>query len=656
MKKKILSLFLCLTLFLTLMPTIVFAADYSNDPIVSIAGVEMMDLTDVTYFLNDGEGGLTTEGASADNYNLMYEPIQDGKCTITFNGVDLYKVCETTVGTNWPTAGGVYQPFWAICYFNKVDTEIILMGDNKLYPDPDGLDPDIVNLCLGHRPGESGYVNTHNEYYIDHRCIFERLGSLTFSGDGNLDATSADYIYNEWCDTAALDISNASDTGKELVFNGTGRLSFTAGHGTISSFGIYAYKTPVEVNSGEIIAKSNGCTSGVRSQKNNGNWFSCASAGIYLHKDALPYIQNGGVVFAESGDAVATVGSPTYSYGMQASGQIKVNDGTLITRCGDSYLAEGAYPTDVNGVKYGTYYGACYSYLGTTGYTNDLSVMDNPHPAVFADNYDYVEFEDLPGDSSGVYDAATALDASRAGNIHRFTNPKAESSADTDLYDEEYYDECLCYFTHFFMISPVVVLKYDFNGGEGAEGVDYSDYEYAISQSAVTKEEAVRENWVFVGWNTEQDGSGDMYREAEELVMPDHDVTLYAQWEEPVSTYSVKYVVNGDKTYGQPKDSVVPVDSTAYNYEDTVKVADALSTTYKYAIADGKEVKGTWKFSGWDKGDFKITEDTVITGSWQFIADSPKTGDNNSMFLWIAIMLISVSAFAGTAVYSKKRK
>lgn len=37
-------------------------------------------------------------------------------------------------------------------------------------------------------------------------------------------------------------------------------------------------------------------------------------------------------------------------------------------------------------------------------------------------------------------------------------------------------------------------------------------------------------------------------------------------------------------------------------------------------------------------------------------AGSPQTGDKGGLFLWIALLLVSFSAVAGTAVYSKKRK
>lgn len=104
------------------------------------------------------------------------------------------------------------------------------------------------------------------------------------------------------------------------------------------------------------------------------------------------------------------------------------------------------------------------------------------------------------------------------------------------------------------------------------------------------------------------------------------DITYWAVWER--IEYSVTYVVNGDATYGKPADSVTPTDNTGYGYGDAVTVADTLTSTQTYAEVNGKQIPGTWGFSGWNKDDFIITEDTTITGSWMFTPDPPVTYGN----------------------------
>lgn len=85
--------------------------------------------------------------------------------------------------------------------------------------------------------------------------------------------------------------------------------------------------------------------------------------------------------------------------------------------------------------------------------------------------------------------------------------------------------------------------------------------------------------------------------------------------------YHVTYVVKPDEKYGTPDDSTVPTDPTAYRYRDNVTVKDNLTTNQKYAIVSGKKIPGKWIFTPWDKADFVITEDTVITGAWSFAPD-----------------------------------
>ena len=47
---------------------------------------------------------------------------------------------------------------------------------------------------------------------------------------------------------------------------------------------------------------------------------------------------------------------------------------------------------------------------------------------------------------------------------------------------------------------------------------------------------------------------------------------------------------------------------------------------------------------------------TAFTVSAQTVVESPQTGDNNSIALWIALLFVSGIGVLGTAVYGKKRK
>ncbi len=80
-------------------------------------------------------------------------------------------------------------------------------------------------------------------------------------------------------------------------------------------------------------------------------------------------------------------------------------------------------------------------------------------------------------------------------------------------------------------------------------------------------------------------------------------------------TYTVSYNTVGDSKYGLPTTVVGTIpEITTYLEGNKVTVANALTTTETKA-SDGTQ--GTWSFS-WDKEDFEIGEDTVITGTWKF--------------------------------------
>ena len=74
-------------------------------------------------------------------------------------------------------------------------------------------------------------------------------------------------------------------------------------------------------------------------------------------------------------------------------------------------------------------------------------------------------------------------------------------------------------------------VSYDLNGSTDAQDEDYSPQTQNPDGSAVTLKGApVRAGYVFVGWNTEPDGSGATYKSHDELTISGAPVKLYAQW------------------------------------------------------------------------------------------------------------------------------
>ena len=78
------------------------------------------------------------------------------------------------------------------------------------------------------------------------------------------------------------------------------------------------------------------------------------------------------------------------------------------------------------------------------------------------------------------------------------------------------------------------LLRYDLNGGTGAEGVDYSDnyyFEPTDGNKATVAADPSRAGYQFAGW---QDKDGNQYA-AGNTVIVDHDITLTAQWNKLVT-------------------------------------------------------------------------------------------------------------------------
>lgn len=90
------------------------------------------------------------------------------------------------------------------------------------------------------------------------------------------------------------------------------------------------------------------------------------------------------------------------------------------------------------------------------------------------------------------------------------------------------------------------------NGGVGDDLVDDNNGAGYLAGAETTVSDNLFEapqGKKFTGWDTTPDGSGDAYNENDALVMPDADVTLYAQWK-PLDSYTVTYLKNAEDATG----------------------------------------------------------------------------------------------------------
>ncbi len=177
-------------------------------------------------------------------------------------------------------------------------------------------------------------------------------------------------------------------------------------------------------------------------------------------------------------------------------------------------------------------------------------------------------------------------------------------------------------------------ISYNANGGEGGPSSNYT----GGTTATVSNDVPARENYIFQGWNTQEDGSGESYS-GEDIYTFEADngnggctVILYAQWKGESKT--VTYYVDGE---------VFQTDSVEYG---TDAVLPAVPEKYGYT-------------GRWDHDGKNITADTVITAVYTenpvTEPDAPQTGDNSNIWLWFAFLFVSGAGIFGLTLNEHKR-
>ncbi len=153
------------------------------------------------------------------------------------------------------------------------------------------------------------------------------------------------------------------------------------------------------------------------------------------------------------------------------------------------------------------------------------------------------------------------------------------------------------------------------------------------------------------------------------------DTTIYAKWTKETSdpgatdpqpaTYTVTFNMNGHgtqvpaQTVEEGNKAAKPADPSASGYTFDGWYADAtFSAKFDFSSAINANTTVYAKWTEVKKDEPTKPADPTNPTQPTKPADptSPKTGDNSHLFLWVALLFISSSALAGTAVYGKKRK
>lgn len=133
--------------------------------------------------------------------------------------------------------------------------------------------------------------------------------------------------------------------------------------------------------------------------------------------------------------------------------------------------------------------------------------------------------------------------------------------------------------------NPTYTVTYDGNGNTGGTApVDSASYEWGQTVTVLGNTgNLTKTGYAFAGWNTQADGNGTTYTQAQTFTIDSTNVTLYAKWTAN-PTFTVTYDSNGN-TAGN-----VPVDSNGYEQGQTVTVLGN----------SGNLAKTGYAFAGWN--------------------------------------------------------
>ena len=348
MKKRLLSILLCLVLALSLLPTAVLAD--ASDVVLNVAGTNVMTQEESYWVVS---GGITQSGATADNYQLKYTPADgDTPAVLTLKSASING------------GSGIEDPDSGIFFGNTregqddkkkylTDLQLIihLIGKNTVTKDDGG---DYRNAIFAGGPltitAEDGASleatasgGSGGNYGISVKQGLTIKGGTVHAtgGDGNESAYNFGiYVENENCaisgatvTATAKDSSSTSygifcNTGKITVSNAT----VDATGGASGSSGGISAKGNLDITGSTVTAKSGAATdnsSGITCCSLNiqnstvaatGGAATAQSCGIFINNTYVGSIYYcSSITGASTVTAAAGAGNPSYGVSMSKS-------------------------------------------------------------------------------------------------------------------------------------------------------------------------------------------------------------------------------------------------------------------------------------------------------------------------------------------------
>ena len=581
---------------------------------VYVAGTKVGKTKNIEYYLNDGNGGIISENASSDNYNVSYDPASG---TITLNGASLSKTSYTDHLVLYEDEEQEYP--------RDVSDDAVIMARRN-----------ITIKVIGENVVENKRKAPDKTYTGLHRHGIDVFANLTITGDGTesskLTVRSSDQNDGEWANSVGVNVSGGNLTVENVSLTAQGRQTTYCSAGmNVVGGSAEIRNSNVEILSGAVKPLNEAAVavlwtgsyglvsedgdividnSSVNVQAGEGYY----SSGVYIiSPDDELMIKNNSVLKVTASKEAAV------SYGI--SGSLTVDKAYVEAK------SEGAKDISFTygGVSYG---GDAYSY-GYSGYTYDqdnniisykvnvekgsVRFMSGPCSSgtdTFSCAYDgYIADLDY---SSDPYALAKYNQSANAENAQAWTEDCGAADQKNRMVLQNNYQ----YFeiTHEFTPTGTV----EWIGDDPAQRPDSLEIALQNVNTAVTSTTATSNNtnkWAL------DFGVQSVYN-----CQITGDYRASNAWD----TINYNVAVNN-----QPEKYDTAVSGSAYS-----EGGFYITETYIEDEKPSEPPTDTDKPSGDQTGD----------------TTPPQTGDDSNIALWMALMLAAGAALTGTAVYSRKRK
>lgn len=193
---------------------------------VYVAGTKVGITENIEYYLNDRNGGITSENASSNNYNVSYDPASG---TITLNGANLSKTSYTDHLVLYETQQ----------YPRDVSDDAVIMARRN-----------ITIKVIGENVVENKRKAPDKTYTGLHRHGIDVFANLTITGDGTesskLTVRSSDQNDGEWANSVSVNVSGGNLTVENVSLTAQGRQT------TYCSAGMYVVGGSAEIRNSNV--------------------------------------------------------------------------------------------------------------------------------------------------------------------------------------------------------------------------------------------------------------------------------------------------------------------------------------------------------------------------------------------------------------------